>query len=133
MFVSSHGFSGRGGGAGAVANAACSESRSSRVRTTLLHLIFKETKSVFPAHSQRFNIVGDRRSVLSLRPPVFDFRGQWRAVSSHSFHHPQEVLMAQFSLYVHKSGLKPHSLHFISHGLSRVACSSGEWRLEWYS
>ena len=26
----------------------------------------------------------------------------WRAVSSH---HPQEVLLAQFSLYVHKSGL----------------------------
>ena len=25
----------------------------------------------------------------------------WRAVSSHSSHHPQEVLLAQFSLYVH--------------------------------
>ena len=29
----------------------------------------------------------------------------WRAVSSHSSHHPQEVLLVQFSLYVHKSGL----------------------------
>ena len=38
----------------------------------------------------------------------------WRAVSSHSSHHPQEVLMVQFSLYVHKSGLKPDSFHFIS-------------------
>ena len=28
-----------------------------------------------------------------------------RAVSSHSFHHPQEFILAQFSLYVHKSGL----------------------------
>ena len=37
----------------------------------------------------------------------------WRAVSSHSSHHPQEVLLAQFSLYVHKSGLKPDSFHFI--------------------
>ena len=33
----------------------------------------------------------------------------WRAVSSHSSHHPQEVLLAQFSLNVHKSGLRPHS------------------------
>ena len=37
----------------------------------------------------------------------------WRAVSSHSSHHPQEILLAQFSLYVHKSGLKPDSFHFI--------------------
>ena len=29
-----------------------------------------------------------------------------------SSHHPQEVLLAQFSLYVHKSGLKPDSFHF---------------------
>ena len=35
----------------------------------------------------------------------------WRTVSSHSSHHPQEVLLAQFSLYVHKGGLKP--IHFI--------------------
>ena len=37
----------------------------------------------------------------------------WRAVSSHSSHHPQEVLLAQFSLYLHKSGLRPDSFHFI--------------------
>ena len=37
----------------------------------------------------------------------------WRAVSSHSSHHPQEVLLAQFSLYVYKSGLKPDSFHFM--------------------
>ena len=37
----------------------------------------------------------------------------WRTVSSHSSHHPQEVLLAQFSLYVHKGGLKPDSLHYI--------------------
>ena len=34
----------------------------------------------------------------------------WRTVSSQSSHHPQEVLLAQFSLYVHKGGLKPDSL-----------------------
>ena len=36
----------------------------------------------------------------------------WRTVSSQSSHHPQEVLLAQFSLYVHKGGLKPDSFHF---------------------
>ena len=36
----------------------------------------------------------------------------WRAVSSQSSHHPQEVLLAQFSLYVHKGGLKPDSFYF---------------------
>ena len=35
----------------------------------------------------------------------------WRTVSSHTSHHPQEVLLAQFSLYVHKGGLKPDSFH----------------------
>ena len=33
-------------------------------------------------------------------------------MSSQSSHHPQEVLLAQFSLYVHKGGLKPDSFHF---------------------
>ena len=36
------------------------------------------------------------------------------ATSSHSSHHPQNVLLAQFSLYVHKGGLGPHSFHFRS-------------------
>ena len=37
----------------------------------------------------------------------------WRTVSSQSSHHPQEIILAQFSLYVHKGGLKPDSFHFI--------------------
>ena len=37
----------------------------------------------------------------------------WRTVSSQSSHHPQGVLLAQFSLYVHEGGLKPDSFHFI--------------------
>ena len=46
----------------------------------------------------------------------------WRAVSSQSSHHPQEVLLAQFSLYVHKGGLKPDSFHFsMSHALPAVS------------
>ena len=36
----------------------------------------------------------------------------WRTVSSQSSHHPQEVLLAQFSLYVHKVAKSP--IHFIS-------------------
>ena len=36
----------------------------------------------------------------------------WRTVSSHSSHHPQDILLAQFILYVHKCGLKPDSFHF---------------------
>ena len=53
-----------------------------------------------------------RSSELGLRPPGFESCG-WRAVSLHSSHHPQEVLLAQFSLYVHKGGLKPiHSFLF---------------------
>ena len=36
----------------------------------------------------------------------------WKTVSSQSSHHPQKVLLAQFSLYVHKGGLKPVSFHF---------------------
>ena len=39
----------------------------------------------------------------------------WRTVSSHLSHHPQEVLLAQFSLYMYKGGLKPDSFHFHLH------------------
>ena len=44
----------------------------------------------------------------------------WRTVSSQSSHHPQEVLLAQFSLYVHKGGLKPDSFHFILSNLRTI-------------
>ena len=40
----------------------------------------------------------------------------WRTVSSQSFHNPHGVLLAKFSLYVHKGGLKPDSFHFIFSG-----------------
>ena len=36
----------------------------------------------------------------------------WKTVSSQSSHQPQEVILAQFSLYVHKGGLKSDSFHF---------------------
>ena len=80
-------------------------------------IIFKNDS--FSAHSQRFNIVGslhDRELACS----ASDHQGSnfesyiWRAVSSHSSDHPQEFILAQFSLYVHKGGLKTHSFHFYS-------------------
>ena len=37
----------------------------------------------------------------------------WRTVSSQSSHHPQEALLAQSSLYLHKGGPKPDSFHFL--------------------
>ena len=39
----------------------------------------------------------------------------WKTVSSQSSHHPQEVLLAQFSLYVHKGGLKARFISFVKH------------------
>ena len=50
-------------------------------------------------------------------------------MSSHSSHHHQDVLLTQFSLHVHKRGIKPHSFHFIlqkhiwcSHSVSFMTC-----------
>ena len=49
----------------------------------------------------------------------------WRTVSSQSSLHHQEVLLAQFSLYVHKGGLKPDSFHL--HMFSRCSVWSSVW------
>ena len=40
----------------------------------------------------------------------------WRAVSSHSPHHPHEVILAQFSLYVHTGGLRDAPLDIWGRG-----------------
>ena len=69
----------------------------------------KETKMFLPHPRVKVSIVGslrDREVACSASDRV------WRTVSSQSSHHPQEVLLAQFSLYVHKGGLKPDSFHF---------------------
>ena len=78
----------------------------------------KETK-LFPPHPRvKVSIVGSLRD-REVACSASDRQGSnfescvWRTVSSQSSHHPQEVLMAQFSLYVHKGGLKPDSFHFI--------------------
>ena len=89
---------------------------------------FKETKMFLPHPCVKVSIVGSLRD-REVACSASDRQGSnfescvWRTVSSQSSHHPQEVLLAQFSLYVHKGGLKPDSFHFIftlicqSHGL----------------
>ena len=76
----------------------------------------KETKKFLPHPRVKVSIVGslrDRKVACS----ASDRQGSnfescvKRTVSSQSSHHPQEVPLAQFSLYVHKSGLKPDSFH----------------------
>ena len=78
----------------------------------------KETKLFLPHPRVKVSIVGSLRD-REVACSASDRQGSnfescvWRTVSSQSSHHPQEVLLAQFSLYVHKSGLKPDSFHFI--------------------
>ena len=79
----------------------------------------KETKLLLPHPRVKVSIVGSLRD-REVACSASDRQGSnfescvWRTVSSQSSHHPQEVLLAQFSLYVHKGGLKPDSFHFIS-------------------
>ena len=77
----------------------------------------KETKLFLPHPRVKVSIVGSLRD-REVACSASDRQGSnfescvWRTVSSLSSHHPQEVLLAQFSLYVHKGGLKPDSFHF---------------------
>ena len=79
----------------------------------------KETKLFLPHPRVKVSIVGSLRD-REVACSASDRQGSnfescvWRTVSSQSSHHPQEVLLAQFSLYVHKGGLKPDSFHFFS-------------------
>ena len=90
----------------------------------------KETKKVLPNPRVKFSIVGslcDREVACSTSDRLgSNFEScVWRTVSYHSSHHPQEVLLVQFSLYVHKGGLKPDSFNFISmHGKGMVVRGS---------
>ena len=79
----------------------------------------KETKKILPHPRVKVNIVGSLRD-REVACSASDRQGSnfescvWRTVSSQSSHHPQEVFLAQFSLYVHKGGLKPDSFHFFT-------------------
>ena len=78
----------------------------------------KETKMFLPHPRVKVSIAGGLRdrevacSASNRQGTNFE-SCVWRTVSSQSSHHPQDVLLAQFSLYVHKGGLKPDSFHFL--------------------
>ena len=90
----------------------------------------KETKMFLPHPRVKVSIVGSLRD-REVACSASDRQGSnfescvWRTVSSQSSHHPQEVLLAQFSLYVHKGGLKPDSFHF--HFLKPLAVKKQVW------
>ena len=77
----------------------------------------KETKMFLPHPRVKVSIAGSLRD-REVACSASDRQGSnfescvWRTVSSQSSHHPQEVLLAQFSLYVHKGGPKPDLFHF---------------------
>ena len=106
-----------GGGPRVVVSAAAFHARDRGSVPGLCGL--KETKKMFLPHPRvKVSIVGSLRD-REVACSASDRQGSnfescvWRAVSSHSSRHLQEVLLAQFSLYVHKGGLKPDSFHFI--------------------
>ena len=80
--------------------------------------VWKKQKMFLPHPRVKVSIVGSLRD-REVACLASDRQGSnfesfvWRTVSSQSSHHPQKVLLAQFSLYVHKGGLKPDSFHFI--------------------
>ena len=85
----------------------------------------KETKMFLPHPLVKLSIVGSLRN-REIACSASDLLGLyfescvWRAVSSHSSHHPQEVLLA---LYVHKSGLESDSFHFIFAKENNAVCN----------
>ena len=107
----------RGGGPRVVVSTAALHAR---VRGSIPGLGgLKETKLFLPHPRVKVSIVGSLRD-REVACSASDRQGSnfescvWRTVSSQSSHHPQEVLLAQFSLYVHKGGLKPDSFHLLN-------------------
>ena len=107
-----------GGGGGGPRVVVSTAAFHARVRGSVLGLGgLKETKLFLPHPRVKVSIVGSLRD-REVTCSASDRNGSnfescvWRTVSSQSSHHPQEVLLAQFSLYVHKGGLKPDSFHF---------------------
>ena len=74
----------------------------------------KETKIFLPHPRVKVSIVGGLRD-REVTYSASDRQGSHfeSFVTSQSSHHPQEVLLAQFSLFLHKGGLKPDSFHFL--------------------
>ena len=81
------------------------------------HYTFLPVTSPVPRRS--FNLVGSLRdrevacTTSDRQGPTF-VSCVWMAVSAcNSSPHPHEVILAKFSLYVHKGGLRIHPFHFI--------------------
>ena len=113
---------GGGGGSGDPGVVVSTAAFHARVRGSVPGLGgLKETKMFLPHPRVKLSIVmmlRDREVACSAsdrQGSNFEFC-VWRTVSSHSSHHPLEILLAQFSIYVHKGGLKPDSFHFYSWG-----------------
>ena len=76
----------------------------------------KEIKMFLPHPRVKVSIVGSLRD-REVACLASDRQGSnfescvWRTLSFQSSHHPQEVLLAKFSLYVHKCGLMHDSFH----------------------
>ena len=98
----------------------------------------KETKMFLPHPRVKVSIVGSLRD-REVACSASDRQGSnfescvWRTVSSQSSHHPQEVLLAQFSLYVHKGGLKPDSFHFLVNANWHYFEKNGVSGVCWYA
>ena len=94
----------------------------------------KETKLFLPHPRVKVSIVGSLRD-REVACSASDRQGSnfescvWRTVSSQSSHHPQEVLLAQFSLYVHKGGLKPDSFHLFLYKVRLESRSVTIWEV----
>ena len=116
-------FEGWGGGPRVVVSTAAFHAR---VRGSVPGLGgLKETKMFLPHPRVKVSIVGSLRD-REVACSASDRQGSsfescvWRTVSSQSSHHPQEALLAQFSLYVHKGGLKPDSFHLFEGFIGRT-------------
>ena len=88
---------------------------------------FERNKIMFLPHPRvKVSIVGNLRDQV-VSCSASDLQGSnfescvWGTVSSQLSHHPQKVLLAQFSLYVHKGGLKSDSFHFILPPLDKLS------------
>ena len=98
----------------------------------------KETKLFLPHPRVKVSIVGSLRD-REVACSASDRQGSnfescvWRTVSSQSSHHPQEVLLAQFSLYVHKGGLKPESFHFYHFNVNVCSGTVRWWQVGLHS
>ena len=116
---------GKGGGPRVVVSTAAFHAR---VRGSVPGLGgLKETKMCLPHPRVKVSLVGSLRgrevacSASDRQSSNFE-SCVCRTVSSQSSHHPQEVLLAQVSLFVHEGGLKPDSFHFPPGKIYRFRC-----------